>query len=239
MMKRIYCPSSVATATTTCLVRFYHALPSLTKKKGEPAALPPLPFDATNGCPPTFSTRQIELHHGRHHKAYVDKLNTIIKEGHPQDGKLIEEIMSATVNNAADRVLFNQAAQHFNHTFYWECLVPKGKTMPDKLSSALKSEFGSVEDFKKKFEESGLSQFGSGWTWLVYNPESKKLQIVNTGNAGCPTTDGLRPLLTADVWEHAYYPDFENKRADYLHALWAVVNWEFVAKQYERATSGK
>lgn len=210
------------------------ALPALTKPKGAPAALPALGFDIAAGCPPVLSPRQVELHYTRHHKAYVDKFNAVA--GARFDGQTFEAIMAATVASPADKVLFNQAAQHFNHSFYWRCLAPNGTAVPAPLDAALTGAFGSVDQFKKAFEAKGLANFGSGWTWLIYNPTTTGLEIVNTNNAACPTTDGLRPLLTIDVWEHAYYKDFENKRADYLTDIWKVVNWAFVAEQLAAAT---
>jgi Fe-Mn family superoxide dismutase len=214
-------------------VRCYTALPKLTKGDGG-ATLPELHFDWTKGVEPVFSPRQIELHYQKHHKAYVDKLNALTKDSKKYNGKPIEEI-AVLAHEAKEQGLFNQAAQHFNHSFYWNCLVPKGKAMPDGLKSAIAKDFDSVEAFKKQFEEKGMANFGSGWTWLVYDPSSSKLKIHNTGNAGLPQVDKLRPIFTADVWEHAYYKDFENKRADYLHDLWQIVNWPFVAEQLELA----
>lgn len=207
----------------------YSSLPELKY----PAELPKLAYDWKEGIAPVFSPRQLELHYTKHHKAYVDKLNSI---GQEFEGMLIEEIVEATNGKAEKKVAFNQAAQHFNHTFLWSCWTPNGKPMPKDLEAAIAKQFGSVADFKTAFEAAGASNFGSGWTWLCVNPKTKELEIDNTSNAGCPITSGLRPIFTADVWEHAYYKDFENRRPDYLKEMWKVVNWEFVAKMYGRAS---
>ncbi|EPY35980.1 superoxide dismutase, Fe-Mn family [Strigomonas culicis] len=128
--------------------------------------------------------------------------------------------------------MFNQAAQHFNHSFYWNCICPGGKAIPKELESAIAKAFGSVEKFKEAFQAAGANNFGSGWTWLCIDPKTNALVIDNTSNAGCPLTANLRPILTVDVWEHAYYKDFENRRPDYLNDFWKIVNWEYVAQQY-------
>ena len=229
LTRRFFSASVIGSAAS------YTALRDLAKPKGAPAELPKLDFDYTQGVAPVLSPRQVELHYTKHHKAYVDKFNTLA--GDKFDGLTFEEVMDKLVDNAESKVLFNQAAQHFNHSFYWKCLTPHGNTMPKELEESLAKTFGSVNDFKKKFEDSGAANFGSGWTWLVYDTKDKQLKIVNTGNAACPTTSGQRPLFTIDVWEHAYYKDFENKRPDYLKEIWNVVNWEFVASNLTRATT--
>lgn len=208
--------------------RSYHSLPELKY----PAELPVLPYDYKKGVEPVFSPRQMELHYTKHHKAYVDKLNSI---GKGLEGKTIESIIR-DVNGVADKkVMFNQAAQHFNHTFYWKCITPGGQAMPAELEKAIAAHFGSVEAFKTAFQQAGVNNFGSGWTWLCVNPSNKTLEIDNTSNAGCPITSSLRPILTADVWEHAYYKDFENRRPDYLSEYWKVVNWQYVHQEYLKA----
>ncbi|EPY36804.1 superoxide dismutase, Fe-Mn family [Angomonas deanei] len=206
----------------------YSSLPDLKY----PAELPKLPFEWKEGVAPVFSARQLELHYTKHHKAYVDKLNTL---GKGLEGKTIESILVELNGKPDQKVAFNQAAQHFNHTFYWHCLTPNGKAMPKTLEEAITKDFGSVEKFKEAFQTSGANNFGSGWTWLCVDPKSGKLVLHNTSNAGCPLTEGLRPIFTADVWEHAYYKDFENRRPDYLKELWKVVNWEYVAQQLTNA----
>ncbi|KPI90647.1 iron superoxide dismutase (FESODA) [Leptomonas seymouri] len=220
---------AAATAVTGVSCMSYYTLPDLKY----PAELPKLSFDWHDGIKPVFSPRQVELHYTKHHKAYVDKLNSI---GQGYEGKTIEDIVQDTNGRVDQKVIFNQAAQHFNHSFLWNCLTPNGKAIPKELEATVAKQFGSVADFKAAFEQAGAGNFGSGWTWLCVNPKTKELEIDNTSNAGCPITNGLRPIFTADVWEHAYYKDFENRRPDYLKEMWAVVNWEFVAQMYARAT---
>ena len=182
-------------------------------------ALPQLKYPVSGGIPPTISGEQFDLHYNKHHKAYVDKLNELT-EGTPLADKSVEEVMKAAwQDRASKQVLFNQAAQHYNHSFYWQCMCPNGSKMPADLKAKLEKAFGGVDKFKKEFEAKGAANFGSGWTWLVQTPDGK-LEIVNTGNAEmphftCKPTQG-KILLTCDVWEHAYYVDFKNKRAEYL-----------------------
>nr|AAX77683.1 iron-containing superoxide dismutase A [Trypanosoma brucei] len=213
----------------------YATLPNLKKPNGAAAELPPLQFNWKDGCAPVLSPRQLELHYTKHHKAYVDKLNALA--GATYDGKTMEDIIVALANDSEKKVLFNQAAQHFNHSFYWLCITPNGKPMPKSLESALTAQFGSVDSFKDTFMQAGANNFGSGWTWLCVDPKNKgkPLVIDNTSNAGCPITKGLRPVFTVDVWEHAYYKDFENRRVDYLKEIWTIVDWEFVSRTYEQA----
>ena len=200
-----------------------------------PAALPALDFDWKEGVKPLFTARQMELHYTKHHKAYIDKFNAISKNEY--DGKTVEEVITTVSGDASKTVLFNQAAQHFNHSFFWKCVTPGGKAITKALKDIIAKDFGTFENFQKKFEEAGVTNFGSGWTWLVYNPATATLQVDNTSNAGCPIASGLIPLFTADVWEHAYYKDFENRRADYLKELWTAADWSFVEAQYKRAVS--
>lgn len=213
--------------------RPYTILPELTY----PAALPKLPYDVAAGVPPVISPRQLGLHYSKHHNAYVQKLNSI---GAGLEGKTMEDIMKEAASSPDKKVLFNQAAQHFNHTFYWKVLCPHGAStkMSSALETAITQTFGSVDKFKEAFQTAATNNFGSGWTWLCYVPECKKLTIESTGNAQCPVTQGLIPLLTVDVWEHAYYVDFENRRPDYLQEYWKIVNWDVVSAQYERAVKG-
>ncbi len=216
-----------------CFPRLYAALPQLTVAEGG-LALPALGFDWKDGCKPTFSARQVELHYTKHHQAYVDKYNALAKGRFPA-GTAVEEVVKKTADAASDKVIFNQAAQHFNHSFFWFGITPNGSPMPAELAAAIDRDFGSFQAFKEKFQTAGLNNFGSGWTWLVYNPTTRKLEVENTGNAGCPVVGGNRPLFTADVWEHAYYKDFENRRLDYLADLWKVANWKWVGEQYANA----
>eukprot|EP00759_Apiculatamorpha_spiralis_P048369 PhF_6_TR4360/c0_g1_i1/m.5888/K04564/SOD2; superoxide dismutase, Fe-Mn family len=221
-----------------CFMRLngYIALPDLIKPKDGPVTLPELSFDINEGLSPTFSKRQLELHYGKHHKAYVDRMNTLLAGNTEFDGLAIEQIVRKTEKG----VLFNQAAQHFNHSFFWKCMVPKGKPMPASLEEQIVKSFESKDRFFQRFEEAALSNFGSGWTWLVLDPRDGGLRVVNTPNAELPNNEGQgRPILTVDVWEHAYYKDFENRRSDYLKEWWNVVDWSFVAANYDRARQTK
>jgi Fe-Mn family superoxide dismutase len=210
----------------------YAALPDL--KKDPEAALPQLDYDYSKGIPPVMSPRQLELHYTKHHKAYVDKLNALAPE---IKGKTIEAIAVETAKAGdAQKAVCNQAGQHFNHSFYWKCLRPGGSAaIPKPLEAELAKAFGSVDGFKQKYEASVMSVFGSGWTWLVYDPATQGLAIINTGNAALPQQQGLRPLLVTDVWEHAWAYQWENRRADYMKELWGITNWDFVAGQLDKA----
>ncbi len=186
--------------------------------------LPPLPY-AQNALEPHISAETIEFHYGKHHMTYVTNLNKLV-EGTEHANKSLEDIIKSSSGG-----LFNNAAQVWNHTFYWNCLSPKGGGEPGgPLGAAIKKAFGSFADFKDKFSASAVTNFGSGWTWLVKNAGGD-LQIVNTSNAGCPLTDGLTPVLTVDVWEHAYYIDYRNARPKYLEAFWKLVNWDYAARR--------
>lgn len=189
--------------------------------------LPPLPFppDALQG----ISATTLEIHHGRHHRAYVDKLNSLV-QGPPWRGRPLDEV----VKNA-DGALFNNAAQAWNHAFYWNCLSPKRGLSPSPLLlQALVRDFGSFQDFMERFRAAALAKFGSGWTWLALNAEGR-LVIENSDDADTPLRHGRHPLLTCDVWEHAYYLDFQNERAKYVQAFVEQINWEFVDRNFAGA----
>lgn len=185
--------------------------------------LPPLPF-AQNALEPVISSETLEFHYGKHHQAYVTNLNKLIA-GTEFESLALEEIIMKS-----DGGVFNNAAQVWNHSFYWNCMrSPADDNAPSgALAEAIDSTFGSFDAFKEKFQASGVANFGSGWTWLVQN-EDGSLEIYNTSNAGSPMTAGKKALLTADVWEHAYYIDFRNARPVYLAAFWKLANWDFVA----------
>ncbi len=188
--------------------------------------LPPLPY-AKNALEPHISAETLEFHHDKHHATYVTNLNKLVAGGEFANASLEDIIRKAPAGG-----IFNNGAQVWNHTFYFECMGPKGDGEPTgDLAKAIAKAFGSFPEFKEKFATSGATNFGSGWTWLVKNA-SGGLEIVNTSNAGNPLRDGLTPLLTADVWEHAYYIDYRNARPKYLEAFWNVVNWGFVAKKF-------
>ncbi|HCU04894.1 MAG TPA: superoxide dismutase [Fe] [Coxiellaceae bacterium] len=182
--------------------------------------LPTLPF-AKNALTPYLSAETLEYHYGKHHQAYVTNLNKLIANTEFEQKTLVDIVTSAT------GAIFNNAAQHWNHTFYWSCLSPEQASLPDALEKALSQSFGSLEKFKEAFTASALGLFGSGWTWLVKD-KNGALSIVNTSNAANPMTSGQTPLLTCDVWEHAYYIDYRNARAQYVEAFWKIVNWPFV-----------
>ena len=182
--------------------------------------LPDLPY-ARDALEPHMSAETLDYHHGKHHKTYVDTANNLIS-GTEYEQMPLEEIITKSSGK-----LFNQTAQIWNHSFFWQCLTPNQTQPGKKLTDALVKEFGGVEDFKKKFTETAIGTFGSGWAWLVKKPDGS-LAITSTSNAGTPLTDGDRPLLTCDVWEHAYYIDYRNARPKYLEAFWSIVNWEFV-----------
>jgi len=185
--------------------------------------LPDLPY-ARNALAPHISAETIEYHYGKHHQTYVTNLNGLIK-GTEFENASLEEIV-----RKASGGVFNNAAQVWNHTFYWNGLKPGGGGAPSGAAGdAINSAFGSFDAFKQQFSDAAVKQFGSGWAWLV-KEASGKLAIVQTGNAGNPMTEGKTPLLTCDVWEHAYYIDYRNARAKYVESFWNLVNWDFVAK---------
>jgi len=187
--------------------------------------LPELPY-AMDALAPTISKETLEYHYGKHHQTYVTNLNNLIKGTEFEDMSLEDIIKKSSAG------IFNNAAQIWNHTFYWNGLSPNGGGEPTgDLAGAINTAFGSFAEFKEKFATSAATNFGSGWTWLVKNSDGS-VEIVNTSNAGCPLTDGKTPLLTCDVWEHAYYIDFRNARPKYVEAFWGLVNWDFAANNY-------
>ena len=192
-------------------------------------ALPKLPY-AEDALAPHISAQTMKLHHGKHHKAYIDKLNELLV-GDTMADLSLEDVIKRSHGVATRRSIFNNAAQVFNHTFYWNCLKPKGGGEPTgKLAEAITKNFGSFATFKEKFTAAAQTQFGSGWAWLVQNPDGS-LAIEQTANAGCPLTKNQTPLLTCDVWEHAYYIDYRNARPSYIEAFWKLINWDYASKQ--------
>jgi Fe-Mn family superoxide dismutase len=187
--------------------------------------LPPLPYDK-NALEPHISAETLDFHYGKHHQTYVTKLNGLVP-GTEFEGKSLEDIVKASSGG-----VFNNAAQIWNHTFYWNSLSPNGGGEPaGALADAISAKWGSYDKFVEDFSTQAANNFGSGWTWLVKN-SAGELEIMNTSNAGCPLTEGVTPLLTCDVWEHAYYIDYRNARPKYLEAFWNLVNWEFAASNY-------
>lgn len=186
--------------------------------------LPPLPYEK-NALEPNISAETLQYHYGKHHQAYVNKLNELVP-GTEFEGKSLEEIIKTSQGG-----VFNNAAQVWNHTFYWNCLSPNGGGEPTgKLADAINAAFGDFEKFKDEFTKLSINTFGSGWGWLVQKPDGS-VALVSTSNAGTPLTGEDTPLLTCDVWEHAYYIDYRNMRPKYLEAFWNLVNWEFAASQ--------
>ncbi len=185
--------------------------------------LPELPYDK-NALAPHISAETFDYHYSKHHQAYVTNLNNLIK-GTKFETMSLEEIILSSEGG-----IFNNAAQVWNHTFFWHSLSPNGGSEPTgKIADLINKQWGSVATFKDEFQKMALGNFGSGWTWLVLNKENQ-LQIINTSNAETPLTKGLNPLLTIDVWEHAYYIDYRNARANFVAAYWNIVNWEFANK---------
>ncbi|RZS78606.1 superoxide dismutase [Pigmentiphaga kullae] len=184
--------------------------------------LPQLPYPQ-DALAPTISKETLEYHHGKHHQTYVTNLNNLIK-GTEFENASLEDIVKKSSGG-----IYNNAAQHWNHSFYWNCLTPKSTPPAGKLADAINAKWGSFDAFKDTFNKQAAANFGSGWTWLVKKADGS-IDIVNTGAAGNPLTTGDVPLLTCDVWEHAYYIDYRNARPKYLESFWGIVNWEFVAK---------
>ncbi|SFW10827.1 superoxide dismutase [Nitrosovibrio sp. Nv17] len=192
--------------------------------------LPPLPY-ADDALDPVISAHTLSFHYGKHHKAYVDNLNKLVAGTELADRSL-EEIIAATAGQADKAGVFNNAAQIWNHTFYWNSLKPGGGGQPPAaLRERIEASFGSVDACKQELAAAATTQFGSGWAWLVRDGDT--LKVVKTGNADVPLTKGLTPLLTLDVWEHAYYLDYQNRRADYVNAvLDKLINWGFAADNH-------
>jgi Fe-Mn family superoxide dismutase len=188
--------------------------------------LPQLPY-AMDALQPHISKETLEYHYGKHHQTYVTNLNNLIK-GTEFESMSLEDIVRRSSGG-----VFNNAAQVWNHSFYWLCLSPKGGGQPGgALADAIEKKFGSFDELRKQFTQTAVSTFGSGWAWLVRNADGS-LELASTPNAQTPLSQsGKKPLLTCDVWEHAYYVDYRNRRPDYVAAFWNLVNWEFVAKNF-------
>lgn len=183
--------------------------------------LPELPY-ALNALEPHMSRETLEYHYGKHHKTYVDTLNKLIQGSEFAD-KSLEDIIRTSSGN-----IFNNSAQVWNHTFFWNCLSPHGGGEPTgNLKTMLEKEFGSIAQFKEEFTKAALTRFGSGWAWLIREADGK-LKVISTSNADTPLAHNQTALLTCDVWEHAYYIDYRNRRPDYVAAFWELVNWDFV-----------
>ncbi|HNR12941.1 MAG TPA: superoxide dismutase [Thermodesulfobacteriota bacterium] len=218
------------TSSTACLFLFGGLVTLL---KAEPLhQLPPLPY-AVNALEPVISARTIDFHYGKHHKGYVDKLNSLIAGTDLANMSLVQ-IIQTTSDQPDRKTIFNNAAQVWNHTFYWSCMKPGGGgEPPSDLKQKLDASFGSADECKAQLAKAATDQFGSGYAWLVLDGD--RLRVTNTPNAENPMTQGLQPLFTIDVWEHAYYLDYQNKRADYVDGvLRKLINWQFIADNLTR-----
>ena len=192
--------------------------------------LPELPY-AKDALSPTISAETIDYHYGKHHQAYVNNLNTLVPNTKYEKMSL-EEIVKATNGQPSEKKVFNNAAQVWNHDFYWQSMKPKSSDPTGKIADALKDSFGGVKEFKEAFAKAAVAQFGSGWAWLVKGKDGK-LEITTTSNADTPIAHGKTPLLTADVWEHAYYLDYQNRRPDHVKDwLDKLANWSFAEKNF-------
>ena len=201
--------------------------------------LPPLPYDY-NALEPYIDEETMHLHHDKHHQAYVNNLNTALQGLNQFDGVSVEDLMRR-INDVPENVrtaVRNNGGGHANHSMFWQIMKPNGGGEPTgALADAINSTFGSFDQFKTTFNDNGGKRFGSGWTWLVVD-QNGKLQAISTANQDSPLMDGLYPVMGNDVWEHAYYLTYQNRRPDYLKAWWNVVNWDEIAKRYQQATSG-
>lgn len=186
--------------------------------------LPPLPYEM-NALEPYISTTTMEFHYGKHHRTYVENLNKLVKDTEFEQMSL-DKIIKETAGNPAYTMIFNNAAQAWNHEFFWKCMSPNGGGAPkDELGKKIEHDFGSYENFRQEFKNAATSQFGSGWAWLA--EKDGKLQVLKTSNADTPLAHGMDPIITLDVWEHAYYLDYQNRRVDFVDAfLDHLVNWE-------------
>ena len=186
-----------------------------------------------NALTPAMSEETLDLHHGKHHQTYITNLNNLIKDT-PLAQNSLEEIVKQTAKDASKAAIFNNAGQHWNHILFWNCMKPKGGgAMPGALEKRIIADFGSVEKFKEDFIQAGITQFGSGWAWLAI--QNGKLVVTKTANASNPLVDNMKPIIGCDVWEHAYYVDYKNRRPDYLKAfLNELANWEFVESQLNK-----
>ena len=201
--------------------------------KPKPFVLPPLPYDE-DALEPTISAQTMGFHYGKHHKAYVDKLNELVK-GTEYAQMTLDDVVKATFGDPSKHEIFNNAAQAWNHTFFWACLTPRGGAPKGELMHAVDRDLGGLEEFKEKFAHEGASQFGSGWVWLVAYDDGR-VGIEKTPDAVTPMAEGKRCLLAIDVWEHAYYLDYQNRRPDFLEAVSGkLLNWDFAMQNFLRS----
>ncbi len=201
-----------------------------------PFAFEPLPF-ADDALEPVISAHTLSFHYDKHHRAYSNNLNELVKDT-PYARMSLERIILDTAGKPDQAGLFNNAAQTWNHTFYWHCLKPNGRQMPAALQSRIEASFGSVQACKKELAQAAVNEFASGWAWLV--ADGQQLKVVSTTDAEVPMTDGLKPLLTIDVWEHAYYLDYQNRRAEHVEkVIDNLLNWQFAAQNLDSELSVK
>ncbi|MFM8454244.1 MAG: superoxide dismutase [Gammaproteobacteria bacterium] len=196
-------------------------------------SLPPLAYEL-NALAPVLSQETLEYHYGKHHQTYVNNLNNLIENHTNLKGLSLEQVIQTSQTGP----VFNNAAQVWNHSFYWECLSPKASKPSSELQSALEKAFGNLDNFKTEFNKIAMATFGSGWAWLVKDSADQALKIISTQNAGTPIANpaaGLVPLFTCDVWEHAYYIDYRNARPTYLEKIWEIVNWDFINQKFNQA----
>ncbi len=197
--------------------------------------LPALPY-AHDALEPSIDTMTMQIHHGKHHAAYVANLNKAL-ESAPELQSLSVEDLLKSLNKVPDNIrqaVINNGGGHYNHTMFWKIMGPHAGGAPTAdLASAISSAFGSFDSFKEKLNNAGMTRFGSGWAWLVFNKEGR-LEVLSTANQDCPLSNGLKPIMGVDVWEHAYYLKYQNRRADYLNAWWNVVNWAEVAARFAK-----
>jgi Fe-Mn family superoxide dismutase len=197
--------------------------------------LPGLDYVLYRGCQPLFSSEQLRLHYGRHHRAYVNKLNDLLP-GTKFFGLTLDEIIRRSADDAQYSAIFNNAAQHFNHMFFWKSIAPWGVNMPPDLKLALESQFGTIETLEKTITDRAMAFFGSGWLWLVYDVPTARIEIVTTVNAGTPLTmQGKVPLLAMDLWEHTWYSDYENNKAGYVANFLKCADWHWAERHWKRA----
>ena len=198
-----------------------HLLPELTYK-----------YDALD---PAIDAKTMEIHHGKHHAAYVSNLNNALKDYEDLQSKSIEELIS-NMNGVPETIrtaVRNNGGGHYNHSLFWKMIAPGGANKPDStMENEIAATFSSFESFTEKFSQAAMTRFGSGWAWLVLD-KSEKLMVYSTANQDSPVMEGLTPLLGLDVWEHAYYLKYQNRRADYVKAFWSIVNWDYVGKLYK------
>lgn len=220
-----------AAATTVRPIASFAKSTPVSKEASMTFTLPPLPF-AKNALEPHISAQTFDFHHGKHHQAYVTKLNELIA-GTEFEKASLEEIILASAKDESKKPLFNNAAQHWNHSFFWECLKPNGGGKPTgELAKKIDSDLGGYEKFAADFKAAAIAQFGSGWAWLAAD-KNGKLEILKTSNAELPLTQGKKALLTVDVWEHAYYLDYQNRRPDFVQTcLDKLINWDFANANY-------